>query len=1351
MPRTYSIHIILSLALLCCTTIVPAQSGYIFNVKKLTVKNGLIHQEVNTIFQDSRGLIWMGTRFGLSRYDGYEFKNFTREKDKLSDNSIEFIFEDGRKQLWLFYTAQRRRKDQTTAIDILNTEDGTVSNISAIIKKLPFEIKKIKTYFTSPQKELFIYADNGLWKYEPQNGFVPATLQAGFVPFACWGKNKYWGVFQQEYARTSPGKLERFGPASPQEIPGTTGAGNQYLYIATRTAPYLRWVEYAPLSIMAHPDINSGKDAPAIVHYDDIKELLWVSRGRELQAFDGNGAMIYRMANTRDEPVERIITNLMIDRSGVVWASTQGGVLLVELKPELFTRYLHTLSGTAANPQPFYQCRGIITTGNYAIINTYRGNFRVDVQTGKTDSISELTDNGVSFPNRFPVYKDPDGRFYSGANTVIEFDPVSGKELRYFPGERKRIWTLFRDTHGDMLIGTSDGLYIAEKGTDTIKRFTHFNQFAALADAVILQIITVRKNVTWLVTSIGLYIYDKTKGITAGYNTQGKDKYNFPANNIQHLYIDSSNIYWLATEGSGLIRWNTETNTTRVFTRTDGLSSNNIYSVYEDHDGYLWMSSDYGIMRMHKTTEQVTTYTTDDGLSHYEFNRVSHYQSPDGRLYFGGLNGVTAFYPEKLNEASGATSAGVTIAEMQQYVGKSGNLEDHTGLLLRNGQIVLRPSDKFFILKLATPEYIHSDKTVFFYKIEGLDKEWTRTANNNIRIGRLPFGRYTLVIKAQSGNGSVTPETRIPLIVIRPIYLRWWFIALAILAIIFSVRFYYRWHIKQLRKRKTELETTVAARTQELQRDKATIQKQAEELKQLDEMKSNFFANVSHELRTPLTLLAGPVDRLMQQSGKDNKDYPYLQLMQQNVQQLQNRVNEILDLSKLDGGKLELKEKPIQPDKFMQPVVAAFESLAQQKNINFMYRSRLAENNYLLFDGEQLKKILNNLLSNAFKFTPSGGQVLVTLTDNIGQIIFKVSDTGEGIHPDEQEYVFNRFYQAKTGTASMKGGTGIGLALTSELVALMNGRITLESEPGRGSTFYVELPKRIAPAPQIVEEEKPVEGIVPVNTLQPAETFQHIKGATLLLVEDNLSLQQYIQLELKDFNLIIANNGAEALHVLEHAETLPQLVISDVMMPIMDGFTLLEKIKADERFRKIPVIMLTARTDIQDKLHALRIGVDDYLVKPFITEELIARVSNLLERYKARNNRQWVQAEETEAIKTIEEEETTPPPVSSNWLKNLEDEISGYLDRQEQFTLDALAEKILLSKRQLQRNIKEETGLTANNYIKEIRLHRARHYLENKTFSTLNEVSFAVGFNDPHYFSSIFSERYGKKPIDYLI
>ncbi|MBL7729388.1 MAG: response regulator, partial [Dinghuibacter sp.] len=547
----------------------------------------------------------------------------------------------------------------------------------------------------------------------------------------------------------------------------------------------------------------------------------------------------------------------------------------------------------------------------------------------------------------------------------------------------------------------------------------------------------------------------------------------------------------------------------------------------------------------------------------------------------------------------------------------------------------------------------------------------------------------------------------------------------------------------QLQERKKELESTVAARTHELERDKAIIQQQAEELKEADEMKSRFFANVSHELRTPLTLLAGPVNRLLQQTPTGNPDHFYLQLMQQNIQQLQNRVNEILDLSKLEAREMELKETPVQLFGLMQLVTASFESLAQQKNIHFLYRYRAPENKTYLLDAEQLKKVMNNLLSNAIKFTPSGGQVLVTVHETVAGLVIKVADTGEGIHPSEQEYIFNRFYQAKKGGSGLQGGTGIGLALTSELVKLMKGTITVDSEPGRGSTFIVSLPRKETTA---LPETHLTTEMVPELPLAPAHQPVH-NGAHILLVEDNYMLQQYLTKELQAFRVTITGNGAEAWQWLQQDAPLPDLVISDIMMPVMDGFALLEQLKGNERFSKIPVVMLTARADMEDKLNALRIGVDDYLVKPFVTEELLARINNLLTRKQARNNPDWLREEEEPVAGTEPEENHTP--VNSAWLKQVESVVLACLDNRENFTLDSLAEKIFISKRQLQRNIKEETGLTANNYIKELRLHRARYYLENKTFGTVAEVSYAVGFNDPHYFSTLFTERYGKKPAEY--
>jgi signal transduction histidine kinase/DNA-binding response OmpR family regulator len=1356
-PKKQSTGVVLlrlCLALACLHIYIGmyAQNGYRFNTRKLTVKDGLVHQEVNISYQDRLGFIWLGTRFGLNRYDGYEFKSFTREKNGLGADHIDFITEDDAGRLWLFAYQSRGHKDRTINIDLMDAVTGKVVRFENTFPQAPFAIKKLRNYFTLPDGRLFFDAVDRFWTYD-QKGFAPLALPTGFVPLATAGKQGYWGFTQQQVAvANEKGGLSLQGPTPPAPADGSWSltAGLQFLYLTGKGYRTLQPFGKQPVIFPALPVSQNENDRPGQVHYDESKKLFWISWGRDLMAFDKNGNRIFQLSNSRTEPVERAISHLMTDRSGVTWAATQAGIWLISIRQDLFTRYLYTDPLTAPVNHKFYQCRGIFQTGNHLLVNTYLGDYRVPLNGGAAENIAPLQTGQDNRVNRFPIYRDRGNRLFTGINGIIELDPITGHELSIRINAPRRVWSLYKDRNNQMLLGCEKGLYVLGPGPqDTITAFTGYNGFRELAGHLIIHIMEDRQGKVWLLTNQGLFTYDAAKGITGRYSNTDKGNAYLPANKIQHLYADVDGWFWLATEGSGLIRWNPQTGAYQSFTKADGLSSNNIYAVYEDKKGFLWMSSDYGIIRMHKQNHQVTLYTPEDGITHYEFNRISHHQGPDGPLYFGGLNGVTAFSPEAIDTAQGPNmNTGVAIAGLQQLKSRNGVLEDMTAQLSVSGRIVMNPSDQFFILKLAAPDYINSDKTTFWYKVEGQDKEWTRNADNNIRIGRLPYGSYTLLVKAQLSNGNTTAETRIPLIVKKPIYLRWWFFVLAALLVALGVRWFYQWRIRQLQQRKQELETTVAARTHELEKDKATIEKQAKELMQLDEMKSKFFANVSHELRTPLTLLTGPIHKLLQHTDASQSDYTYLQLMQQNVHQLQSRVNEILDLSKLDAGKLELKEEAINIENFLQPVMASFESLALQKNINFLYRYRGTAQQVILMDGDQLKKILNNLLSNAFKFTPDGGQVLVTVHDNPGQLIFKVADTGVGIHPDEQQYVFNRFYQAKMGDAGVQGGTGIGLALTSELVALMKGRINLESEPGKGSTFIVELPRKRASYEKEAAIQSPT-----VASPRFAEAVKPVqKGASILLVEDNLSLQQYMQLELKDYRLTIASNGYDAVSKLEAMEQLPNLIISDIMMPMMDGFALLEKLKTTDVWRKIPVIMLTARADIQDKLTALRIGVDDYLVKPFITEELIARINNLLERYEARKNMQWLNemqdTEEAADATTIEED--APAPVQSAWLIQLESAVMGYLDRKESFTLDTLAETLFISKRQLQRNIKEETGLTANNYMKEMRLHRARLYLESKTFATVSEVSYAVGFNDQHYFSTQFAERFGRKPVDYM-
>jgi signal transduction histidine kinase/DNA-binding response OmpR family regulator/ligand-binding sensor domain-containing protein len=1352
LQHTYKHLAMVWLSSLCLLLQAAAQNSYLFNTKRLIVKDGLAHQEVYDIFQDKRGFIWMGTRAGLNRYNGYTFNVYSKEKNGLSNNSIHTIKEDSAGNLWLFSQGNASRKSKLLSIDLLNIATGNVKSFAQAFPQAPFAIQEVEHYFFSDQGFFFFYTKKILWQFAlANNQFTPVTLPPAFSPEGCTAADNIWGISGNQYQKLDVnGKVVMRITVDSIERSKPIYLGETEIYLLFAEKKIKRFAINPATRPLLAP-VFEGAGITAIKHLATTGET-WVTGDKAVYKLDTAGNMAYHLDNSTEQVLERGARKIFIDRLGLVWIATDAGVLLIEGRKEKFARYLYT----DRKQDPYkeaYQCRGMLQQGNHLFVATYKGIVNIDLSNNASTIIPALKEEGDNLGYRFPLFKGVQQGFLAGARLPIVLDASSGQELQFIKGNKQRIWSFYEDGQGRLLVGTERGLLQYDKrSSDTIGPYTAYNQYTELAKAAVIQIVKDRTGICWVVTSFnGLYVLDEAKGIVDHYGTAEKKDRFLRTDNFQHLYQDAAGIYWLASGDAGLIQWNRQTGVQRQYTRGEGLSSNNLYAVYEDKRGYLWISSDYGLMRFNKADGQVTVYTPEDGISHYEFNRISHYQAADGRLYFGSLNGITAFYPEAFYDSVGSRAEQVMIAGFQQYLGSKGNLVDLTNELLATNQIVVNPSDRFFSLSLAVPDYIHTDKIVYYYMIEGVDKDWNKTNSNEIRFGRLPYGRYNLRIKAQMANGRFTEEVKLQVHTKRPWFLQWWFYVLAALLIGLGVRFYYRWRIRQLQLRKKELEKIVDERTQELKQDKATIEKQATELRQLDEMKSNFFVNVAHELRTPLTLLAGPVKQLVQQSDKAEKGYPYLKLMEQNVQQLQHKVNEILDFSKLEAGKLELLPEPLHLHGFLQLLLAPFVHAANQKQVAFEWTYGLPEQAYFMLDKGKLTNILNNLLSNALKFTPAGGKIDFNV-EGVGEgLQFIVADNGPGIGPGDQDNIFKRYYQAK-GSAVSASGTGIGLAFVKELVQLMQGSITVQSGLGQGARFTVQLPSTSVEPEKvqaICHSQQANRGmtaaLVTDTDIEPQPTDNWKKNVTILLVEDNVGLQQFIELELgAHYQIIKAHHGADALELLRQRTDagLPvHLIISDIMMPVMDGFAFLDYLKKLAAWQKIPVIMLTARSGIADKLAAFRIGVDDYMAKPFDAAELMARVNNLLRRQYARTY-----FAEVESMDEPKETASTPP----DWLLQLQQVIKTKLDNQPLFTIEDIAAELYISTRQLQRNIKTETGLTLNNYIKDIRLHQAMELLEQKKYVTVAEYSYAVGFNDPHYFSKIFAERFGKKPTDYL-
>ncbi|WP_162276924.1 hybrid sensor histidine kinase/response regulator transcription factor [Mucilaginibacter pedocola] len=555
------------------------------------------------------------------------------------------------------------------------------------------------------------------------------------------------------------------------------------------------------------------------------------------------------------------------------------------------------------------------------------------------------------------------------------------------------------------------------------------------------------------------------------------------------------------------------------------------------------------------------------------------------------------------------------------------------------------------------------------------------------------------------------------------------FIILIAVILLISGAIVYRWYV--LKK----------------QKEAKLLAEENRQLARLDNLKSKFLANVSHELKTPLTLIMGPAQQLLDGSVTPVQQQSNLLTIGRNSKKLLGIVNELLDIGKLEAGNHSLRLAPVNLQSLVRLIYQSFASAAEYKNITYTLTANIDEGLFVSIDKDKFEKIANNFISNAIKFTPAYKSVNVVATFGKGMLVFSVEDNGNGIYPDDLPYVFDRYYQGKQDEKVAEGGTGIGLSIAKEFAELMGGRIEVANRWGEGALFTAHIPL----AEVIVTQSEIPVAISAVA--KPAYTaFASEVRPLILLAEDHAEMSAYISSVLGPYyDTLVASNGKHALQLLETSAQLPALIVSDAMMPEMNGFELLEKLKADQRYYHIPVIMLTALTDNQNRIRALNIGVDDYLAKPFVAEELLARTANLLNNASGRATVGITDAEDAaESAQMdaadnsgLENKPTSNSPADLVWLAGLEETVRQFIGTTD-LNLAMLSYEMAISERQLFRRIKSITGLTPNKYIRTIRLQIAREAIDSGKYRTMAEIAYLAGFETPAYFSKLFKEHYGR-------
>ncbi len=1363
--------------------------GFTIDVQHYGIEEGLSHRNVHFAHQDKRGLMWFGTDYGLNRFDGYNFKWITKEKHGLQSNKIEKALEDKDGLMWLMYGSTMVYADRSPyveGIDIFNPETEEVTPFETFFKDKPkLSPKNIHSFTQKDKGELtFLTKDSQLVTYNEKNGFdsVPLQNQYYFIKGFHWSAN---GYFWMNARKENNPDSQVFVIALNQKgeevyaIPVAKEFRVVFFY-KSKTSPNEKWISLVHNHVHSifqfeeatpQGQVVSNSDGSLFtklnldfIHFDKIAGYTdddnhsWFFSNDGFYLLDKNLEQVHQLND--QYPDIAYAYHIYIDRQGKTWVSTQFGVYLITLKPNHFTKILN-------QKNEVFPVRGLaldddngLWVVNESIPNLWKASLSADKKNiSKVETSNNPIDGERLFfgGRHYPLHKSKSGDIiYSpGKYYLKKINPDN-----YFSHTYRSVdttlsigdtWSIFMDSQNKIWTGNSNG-YIGFTEKDSIHYFPLLE--ASVADLLIYQFIE-NGQTLWVVSEAGLFLLDKpSRKINERYWSGGNGKYKLPFDKLYHAFQDSEYSFWLGTSGNGLIHFNIKTGEYEQFTKADGLSNNVIYAVYPDDYNNLWLTSDYGIMRFNKTTRQVKSYLTKDGITHNEFNRISHHQSGDGTLFFGGLNGVTAFHPKDFQSDSIIANTPLIISNFQQFVGDENKLTDKTNELLIQNKIVLAPNDPFFRLEFALLTFEDADKVHYAYQIEGIDQDWIYQKENYIRINRLQYGNHTLHIKGQSSTGQWSDnKLNLNVLVLKPFYLQTWFLIVAGLIFLISGPLVFKWRTSQLIKQKAKLEEEVAMRTE-------TIREQAEELKSLERLKSRFFANVSHELRTPLTLLLGPINSLLKRRREDETDRKLLQFAQRNGQQLKKLINEILDLSKLEDNKLQVEEEPVQFYEYIKDQSAQFHSFGASEQVHFEVDYQADRSQYILLDKNKFEKILHNFLSNALKFTPPEGLVKLTIKEKGTNLIIKVKDTGPGIHPDDLPFVFDRFYQAKQTSKMEKGGTGIGLSLCKELAELLGGKVWVKSELGKGSSFYFEFPKKAVlgevqlavGSRQTAERDLLFELATPkTDKAVLPDTDQQANKSTILIIEDNQDLREYLKFLLSDYKVIAAENGKVGLDCLLQTANC-QLIISDLMMPVMDGFEFLEKVKSDDRWRHIPVIMLTAKVNIKSKLNALRIGVDDYLNKPFEEEELKARIENLLRNYRERMLLFSQKDGSNIGMEEPESEASNLPVIAqadAKWLEEVEEVLNKFLPEYN-LNMDRVAEELYISHRQFSRKLKRLTGLTASQYLQEMRLHKAKEVLLIGKYKTIKEVSFAVGFKDTRYFSDLFQTHFGIKASSHL-
>lgn len=1314
----------------------------------LTLENGLSQRSVTAITQDKQGYIWLGTRQGLNRYDGHRFKVYfsgSDAKNTIAANEIACLLTDSNGVLWVGTTNGLNRYDELT---------------DSFIKIEALGNLVIQNIYQDSEKRLWISTQHGLY-------FAAA-------------KEKL--IFKKLDIVKSPRTLSNFINCVFDDGKGSIWVGtiNGLFVLNKKNGTYT-----AKKIIDLHPDLRSGNIMSFCL---DRFSNLWIGTTSGLFLVDSAWHVRFFTSKNPNTLVNNDIRQLLPNEDGQIWIATQDGLSILDPKTLVFTNYKHDLGlgnsisnssilnmfkdrnknvwlGTyyggvnivypVATSFKVYQNSKVPTSisGNIisSILEDKKGNLWIGTEGGGINYFNRanntfksyntiLSDTTSISSNLVKVMIKEDEQ---SDNLIVGthrgwinlFNPNNGKFTRIKNAKNRQgeigsaeIVALLRDRNGTIWIGSKNGLSTLTKMNGVYPKVTRrsfLNKY--IYNEGVASLMQDSNGNIWIGTFKNIYLYNPNKKEIHYLGKSNLHK-SFITDGVNCVVESKTKEILIGTSASGLKIYNPQTRKVKTYTTGQGLANNTVWGVLEDNQQNYWITTANGLSALNTTTQKIRNYTKSDGLADNEFNAHAYFEDSKGEFFVGGTSGLNAFYPSKIQvnkQTSPLVFTGLSL--FNHTIGINGPDKLLSAPINATKKLTFKHEQSHFAIDFALLNYIKSDKNKYAYQLKKYDKDWIYTNNPTATYTNIPAGSYTFVAKGINNDGVFSDKEATIKIVIEPaLWATWW--AYCSYFLLFSGVLFLIIRYLIIR----------------------ALLKQTNNIQQ---MKLRFFTHVSHEIRTPLTLIVGPLENLL---AKTN-DLPHInkQVVQikNNADRLLRLTTELLDFRKTETGHLKLHLAELDIVHFMHEIYNAFKHLSEGRRIEFELEY---DNSPLLlwFDKSQMEKVFFNLISNAFKFTKDGGAISIKIIDDKHHVKILVRDNGMGISEENKDKLFSDFFQVNSSDATHIG-SGIGLALSKSIAMAHAGDIAIESNEettkksgftcftvtlNKGDGWISKLGKNVS-----FDQEIAADFTYTPDLSFPLDTFLETEDSTkhrevILIVDDNVEIRQMIKTIINEqYDILESENGQIGWETA--IEQVPDLIICDVMMPVLNGLELCKKLKTDERTSHIPVIMLTARSSQVHQIEGLQTGADSYITKPFSTALLLLNIRNLLQ-YKENIRKKYSQKSMFDDMQVV------PSNIDELFLNKVIASIEAKMSDQE-FGVIELSKEVNMSPPVLYKKIRAITNLSVNDFVKTIRLEKASQLLKTKGYN-ISEVSFLVGFNDTKYFSREFKKRFGDTPKVYL-